>query len=85
MSSNKLNQNCIICAEEFSPSSIKDLKLKKINASKYKVCLKCLESSDPNSDYEDVKKIISDYKNISNIKIIFSEVKEMISSIDIEK
>ena len=53
--------NCIVCSQEFIPSELDSLALDKINITNFKVCLGCLDSSDPAEDYRQVRDIIYNY------------------------
>ncbi len=84
MDHNIKNHNCIICADEFSPDTIENLSLIKINSTNFKICLKCLNNSDPSNDFEQVKKIISSYEDLLNIYSLFKEAKDILHTIDIK-
>lgn len=61
----KKNCNCIVCAEEFALSEMQILALSKINTTKFKICQKCLELSDPEDDYKVARNIVQSYLNFS--------------------
>jgi hypothetical protein len=65
--------NCIICAKEFDPSELHSLALSKINVTRFKICDKCLEMSDPTNDYKEACDIIESYLKIAQAK---SEIKK---------
>lgn len=70
--------NCIVCAGEFNPEELSNQILSKINVSSFKVCQACLESSDPEEDYRQVREIISNYNNLSEAKYYFKEAQEIL-------
>lgn len=57
----KKNCNCIICAKEFALSDMQILELSKINTTKFKICKKCFELSDPEDDYKVARDIVQSY------------------------
>lgn len=75
------SQNCIVCAEEFTPDEMTSEASIKVNTTFFKVCQKCLDLCDPNTDYVEAKKIIDSYLRYSNVKELFVEAKEIIDSI----
>lgn len=60
--------NCIICAEEFNPDDLHNIKLSEINITRFKICESCLNKSDPEYDYKEVKDIVRTYIEYSDIK-----------------
>ncbi len=75
--------NCIVCADEFDEGSdeLHSVAATKLNTSKFKICEACLDKSDPSDDYREARNIINSYLKISEAKIFFSEVKEILSEI----
>ncbi len=62
------NCNCIICAQEFNPNDSLSEKLSDINFTNFKICLACLEISDPTNDYSEVRDIVNTYLKYSSSK-----------------
>lgn len=62
--------NCIICAEEFLLEELHNVKLSEINVTNFKICESCLELSDPDNDYQEVKTIVSGYNKLSDAKAL---------------
>lgn len=60
--------NCIICAAEFNPDDLHNIKLSEINITRFKICESCLNKSDPEHDYKEVKDIVRAYIEYSDIK-----------------
>lgn len=60
--------NCIICADEFNPEDLHNVKLSEINVTRFKICEKCLQHSNPDNDYKEVKDIVRTYIEYSDIK-----------------
>lgn len=52
------NCNCIVCAFEYNPKDMEQLKLSS-NSFLY-ICKNCLSKSDPSNDYKEVKSMLSD-------------------------
>jgi hypothetical protein len=75
--------NCIVCANEFDESSdeLHSVANAKLNVSKFRICQACLDNSDPADDYREARSIINSYLKISEAKIAFSEVKNILSGI----
>lgn len=73
--------NCIICAGEFNEDELYSVALSEINATKFKVCKKCLDKSDPSDDYKEVKKIVNSYLEFINARNALKEAKEILKSI----
>lgn len=57
------NCNCIVCAREFEPDELQNIVLSKINSTDFKICEGCLNISDPENDYEQVRGIVDSYLN----------------------
>ncbi len=77
-----MNNNCIICAQEFDSDDVVSGDLLKINATNFKICQKCLDHSDPTNDYLQAKSLISSYLKFSEAKHCFSEASDLINSRD---
>lgn len=65
--------NCIICAEEFNPNELSNSKLLDINITNFKICSACLESSDPDNDYNEARSIVDSYLKFAEKKNKISE------------
>lgn len=77
------SHNCIICAEEFNPDDLHNIKLSEINFTKYKICEACLNMSNPDDDYQQVRSIVNTYLNLASLK---NEAKKDLSdNIDIKE
>lgn len=72
--------NCIICADEFNTNELKNLVLSNINSTKFKICQKCLNKSDPTCDYKQARDIINSYVKFTEVKNIFSEIQDFLYS-----
>jgi hypothetical protein len=70
------SHNCIICAQEFNPDDLHNVKLSEINVTRYKICEACLNLSDPDDDYQSAKDIVNTYLNHSDYKFIPLKDKE---------
>ena len=71
--------NSIVCAEEFDCSELQSVALSKINVTRFKICLACLNISDPADDYRQARDIVNSYLKFSEAKHLFSEAKEILS------
>lgn len=60
----RVSDNCTICAEEFSLDELKSIALSAINVTKFKICINCLNKSDPQDDYRQVRDIVDSYFNL---------------------
>lgn len=58
------SDNCIVCAEEFSIDQLKSVALSAINVTKFKICDKCLNQTDPQNDYSEVRSIVNSFLNV---------------------
>jgi hypothetical protein len=67
------SDNCIICAEEFNTEELHNVKLSEINCTKFKICEACLNKSDPSNDYQEAKRVVTAYIELTNIKKIYSK------------
>jgi len=75
---NQESCNCIVCAEEFNINELKSVALSEINVTRFKICQKCFEMSDPAEDYKQVKSIVNSYLGFVNAKGFFKEAKEIL-------
>lgn len=53
--------NCIICAEEFELNELKSVALSAVNVTRFKICEKCLNQTDPRDDYFEVRNIVNSF------------------------
>lgn len=60
--------NCFICASEFAFDELHSIALVDSNIAKYKICESCLNLSNPDNDYEEVKNIVDSYLNFNQNK-----------------
>lgn len=72
--------NCIVCAQEFDPDEMQGVALSKINVTNFKVCQACLDISDPEGDYRQVREIVNSYQKFSEAKTLFGEVEDILNS-----
>jgi len=72
--------NCIVCASEFDTDELYSIALSRINVTRFKVCQKCLDSSDPSDDYQEARKIVNTYLKLSEAKHLFKEAKDILNS-----
>ena len=77
----QISHNCIICADEFDPSELHNVKLSEINVTRFKICEHCLNLSNPDNDYQEVKNIVNNYLRLSQAKLLFSEANDILNSI----
>jgi peptide methionine sulfoxide reductase MsrA len=70
-----------VCAGEFSSNELQSVSLSEINVTRFKICQKCFESSDPTEDYKQVKNIVNSYLSFVNAKNWLKESKEIINSL----
>jgi hypothetical protein len=54
-------QNCIICSAEFDTDELQSQASSVINQTRFKICEECIGKSDPAQDYDQVRKIVSQY------------------------
>ena len=73
--------NCIVCAQEFNIDELRSIALSKINITRFKICQACLDISEPENDYLQVRNIILSYLKSSEAKLAFSEVQDILGSI----
>lgn len=78
----KVSCNCNICAGEFNNFEPKNKVLAQINATNFKVCQACFDSSDPAEDYKQVREIVDNYIKFSQAQIVFKEIKTFLNSIN---
>jgi len=62
------SDNCIVCGEEFNCDELKSISLSAVNVTKFKICVSCLDESNPVDDYRQVRDIVTAYMNFSNKK-----------------
>ena len=74
--------NCIVCAQEFDTDELYSIALSRINVTRFKVCQKCLDQSDPADDYKEARGIVNTYLKFSEAKHLFKEAKEILNSRD---
>ena len=55
------SDNCTICSNEFPLDELKAIALSAINVTKFKICENCLNKSDPQNDYAEVRNIINSF------------------------
>lgn len=58
------SDNCIVCAGEFSITELKSVALSTVHVTKFKICVDCLNQSDPADDYREVRSIVNAFLNI---------------------
>lgn len=74
--------NCIVCAEEFDTDELYSIALSRVNVTRFKICQKCLDKSDPTDDYKEAREIVNTYLKLSEAKHLFKEAKEILNSRD---
>ncbi len=79
---NQESCNCIVCAGEFNINELKSIALSEINVTRFKICQKCFDMSDPAEDYKQVKSIVNSYLGLINAKSFFKEAKEILDSVN---
>lgn len=72
--------NCIICATEFSLPEEDNSTYYIINKTNYKICKLCFETSDPSSDYKEVKNIILSYNSLAKNKKFAKQIRNILKS-----
>jgi hypothetical protein len=72
------NHNCIVCAEEFEAEEMQAISSNSINGTRFKICQSCLDKCDPETDYREVRSIISSYLNFSETKSLFKEAQALV-------
>jgi hypothetical protein len=70
--------NCIICAGEFDSEELHSIALSDINVTNFKVCQACLDSSNPEEDYREVRQIVDSYLKFTEAKSLFGEAQDLI-------
>ena len=55
------SDNCIVCAEEFSIEELRSVALSAVHVTRFKICNKCLNQSDPTDDYLAVREIVNSF------------------------
>jgi len=75
----RYSYNCIVCADEINSDELYSEALIKINYTKFKVCAKCLEMSNPEEDYKEVRNIVRSYLKTSS-QILFGDAQVILNS-----
>ena len=75
----RYSHNCIVCADEFDSSELHSEALSRINATRFKVCAKCLEMSNPEEDYKEVRDIVKSYLKTSS-RVLFGDAQAILNS-----
>lgn len=55
------SDNCSVCAEECSLDELKSIALSAVHVTKFKICNSCLDKSNPEDDYFEVRNIVNSY------------------------
>ena len=63
--------NCIVCAKEIDSDTSLSVALSKINVTNFKICQACLDSSNPEEEYRQVREIVNSYLRYSEAKNLF--------------
>lgn len=53
--------NCCVCSGEFNLDDLQSQASSIINQTRFKICQACIDVSDPTQDYDQVRKIVSQY------------------------
>jgi hypothetical protein len=61
------SDNCIVCAEEFSTDELKSVALSAVNVTKFKICTTCLNQTNPQDDYREVRNIVNSYFSLDHL------------------
>lgn len=61
------SDNCIVCAEEYPVNELKSVALSTVCVTKFKICVNCLNKSDPADDYRSVRQIVNAYLDLSKL------------------
>jgi hypothetical protein len=77
--------NCIVCAKEFNPEELQSIALSKINVTRFKICLACLEQCDPAEDYRQAREIISSYLWQAEAKDFYKEASNILDDVTSKK
>lgn len=72
----EISHNCIVCAEEFNPDDLHNVKLSEINFTRFKICEDCLNLSDPTDDYQSARDIVNEYIKYTIDKYSYLEENE---------
>jgi hypothetical protein len=60
------NYNCFVCAKECDYDELhSDASLQDINVTNFKICHDCLNLSNPDNDYQEVREIVNSYLKFS--------------------
>jgi hypothetical protein len=73
--------NCIVCAGEFAEEELQSMALSKINATRFKICQKCVDMSDPTDDYKQARDIVNSYLSFAEAKQSFTEAEEILNDL----
>jgi hypothetical protein len=79
------NCNCIVCAQEFDSEELQSVALSKINVTRFKICQGCLDQSNPDDDYREVRKIINSYLWFNEARALYKEANDLINDISSKK
>jgi len=60
------SDNCIVCAQEFSLDELNSIALSAVNVTRFKICNKCLNQTDPQDDYREVRDIVNAFLSFDN-------------------
>ena len=55
------SDNCTVCAEEYPLDELKSIALSAVHVTRFKICNNCLNKSDPQDDYFEVRNIVNSY------------------------
>lgn len=78
---NQESCNCMVCAREFDVNELKSVALSEINVTRFKICQKCFDMSDPAEDYKQVRSIVNSYLDFTSAKNFFKEAKNILESV----
>jgi len=60
----KDSDNCFFCAVEYDAKDLMHIALSAVNITKFKVCQACLDASNPEDDYKEVREIIKSFTKV---------------------
>jgi hypothetical protein len=66
--------NCIICAQEFTNDELENVSISDINITDFKICQSCINISNPEDDYNEIRKIVGAYLINSNLDKILKDI-----------
>ena len=75
--------NCLIGSKEFDCSELESVALSDVNVTRFKVCQGCLDLCDPETDYKEVKQIISSYLWFNAAESNFKEAKGILKDLKV--